>query len=278
MGKFLENSLSSTKKATIRRTASGNSAGESSCSSQELSPDEQRLTSKDRHSNYNLNVCASNQEIYCSQLETIVNSKTNFNYLMNQDSLFPTSDDYSSQLSASQTIATDCTPTSSSGIDGCSIAKTGSLSSGDFTSELSPDERTGIDVDQQSADKFSNSQNPSESHQSTMVTTSVKKRKAKKRKISKSDVLTDSDDDDNIITAAKKAKATRETTIYNDDTDSSNGMCIICLTQPKNSAFVHNRFLHVCCCYRCAVKVWNKRKRCPICNSQVKTVLKMFVH
>lgn len=56
------------------------------------------------------------------------------------------------------------------------------------------------------------------------------------------------------------------------------GSCMMCLTEPKNGVFVHSRFLHMCCCYRCAVKVWNKRKRCPICNCKVNNVLKLFVH
>lgn len=56
------------------------------------------------------------------------------------------------------------------------------------------------------------------------------------------------------------------------------GRCIMCLEEPKNGVFVHSRFLHLCCCYKCAVKVWNKHKRCPICNSKVKNVLKLFVH
>lgn len=60
--------------------------------------------------------------------------------------------------------------------------------------------------------------------------------------------------------------------------DSSYGLCMMCLTQPKNGVFVHSRFLHLCCCYRCAVKVWNKQKRCPICNCKIKNVMKLFVH
>lgn len=60
--------------------------------------------------------------------------------------------------------------------------------------------------------------------------------------------------------------------------DSTYGSCMMCLTAPKNGVFVHNSFLHLCCCYRCAVKVWNKRKRCPICNCKVKNVMKLFVH
>lgn len=60
--------------------------------------------------------------------------------------------------------------------------------------------------------------------------------------------------------------------------ENSYGLCMMCLTQPKNGVFVHSRFLHLCCCYRCAVKVWNKQKRCPICNCKVKNVMKLFVH
>lgn len=56
------------------------------------------------------------------------------------------------------------------------------------------------------------------------------------------------------------------------------GPCMICLSQPKDGVFVHSRFLHLCCCYRCAVKIWNKKKRCPICNCKVNNVQKIFVH
>lgn len=55
------------------------------------------------------------------------------------------------------------------------------------------------------------------------------------------------------------------------------GPCIICLSQPKNGVFVHSRFLHSCCCYKCAVKIWTKSKRCPVCNCKVKNVMKLFV-
>lgn len=55
------------------------------------------------------------------------------------------------------------------------------------------------------------------------------------------------------------------------------GPCIICLSQPKNGVFVHSRFLHSCCCYKCAVKIWTKCKRCPVCNCKVKNVMKLYV-
>lgn len=60
--------------------------------------------------------------------------------------------------------------------------------------------------------------------------------------------------------------------------DRLNNLCIICVNGPKDSAFVHSRTLHICCCYKCAIKVWNKKRRCPICNCKVKNVLKCYVH
>lgn len=56
------------------------------------------------------------------------------------------------------------------------------------------------------------------------------------------------------------------------------GLCMFCLTQPKNSVFVHSNFVHLCCCYKCAMKIWRQRKSCPICNCKVRNVMKLFVH
>ncbi|EDS36806.1 conserved hypothetical protein [Culex quinquefasciatus] len=33
------------------------------------------------------------------------------------------------------------------------------------------------------------------------------------------------------------------------------GFCIFCLSEPKNSVFVHSNFVHLCCCYKCAIKL-----------------------
>lgn len=71
------------------------------------------------------------------------------------------------------------------------------------------------------------------------------------------------------ITPSKKAKF---------DNNSAYGSCMMCLTGPKNGVFVHSKVLHSCCCYPCAVKIWNKRKQCPVCNGKVKNVMKLFVH
>lgn len=64
-----------------------------------------------------------------------------------------------------------------------------------------------------------------------------------------------------------------------DDVNDSNlGLCRFCMVNPKNGVFVHNTCLHLCCCYKCAVKVWKKRRSCPICNRRIKNVTKLFVH
>ncbi|KAL7027287.1 hypothetical protein ACKWTF_005395 [Chironomus riparius] len=63
-----------------------------------------------------------------------------------------------------------------------------------------------------------------------------------------------------------------------DINDSNLGICRFCMINPKNGVFVHNNCLHLCCCYKCALKVWKKRKSCPICNCKIKNVTKLFVH
>jgi hypothetical protein len=63
-----------------------------------------------------------------------------------------------------------------------------------------------------------------------------------------------------------------------DVNDSNLGTCRFCMVNPKNGVFVHQNCLHLCCCYKCAVKVWKKRKSCPICNCKIKNVTKLFVH
>ncbi|CAH2046724.1 unnamed protein product, partial [Iphiclides podalirius] len=42
--------------------------------------------------------------------------------------------------------------------------------------------------------------------------------------------------------------------------------CIVCLSRPKSGVFVHGRIAHICCCYDCALRVWARAKRCPVCN------------
>lgn len=71
---------------------------------------------------------------------------------------------------------------------------------------------------------------------------------------------------------------THPDSVVDDVNDSILGTCRFCMINPKNGVFVHNNCLHLCCCYKCALKVWKKRKSCPICNCKIKNVTKLFVH
>lgn len=288
IGKFMNNSSSSNKRrATKRNSARGHSAGDSSCcSSQELSPAEQQSTTSHSKSKY-LDACASSQETYCSEIERIVDAKpkTNLtifesNYPNSQESLFPTSSQFSSQLSTqlSEQSSTQSTSVASNNVDSnMNLARpieiSSSLSSGDFAPTLSPmvahpHEYTLKDLTSEMSKTAG-----------AIAAAVTKTKRPKKRKLNLADMVSDSDDDDLIVSTPKKAMMTTPSAMENvNDTDSLYGMCIICLTQPKDAAFVHNRLVHVSCCYQCASKVWNKRKRCPVCNSQAKNVLKIFVH
>ncbi|PSN34368.1 hypothetical protein C0J52_07824 [Blattella germanica] len=61
-----------------------------------------------------------------------------------------------------------------------------------------------------------------------------------------------------------------------DSTDSQ--LCITCMINPKNGIFVHKKVGHICCCYKCALKIWGQTHKCPICNCKISTVLKAIVH
>nr|XP_026488688.1 E3 ubiquitin-protein ligase Mdm2-like isoform X2 [Vanessa tameamea] len=53
--------------------------------------------------------------------------------------------------------------------------------------------------------------------------------------------------------------------------------CVVCVSQPKTGVFAHGRIAHICCCYTCAVKIWKRAGRCPVCNCRVSNVLRAVV-
>lgn len=275
---FMQKSMQTRKqpKQQRRRTPSHkqtHSAGESSCcSSQELSPDEQQSTLP---TSYLVAACASSQETYCSDIEQIVNlnskqsnlSLFEHNYPNSQESVYP-----NSELTSQTSVYQNGHSLSKHDSSASTVSVCSGFSQSSIQFDVNGSQSDNLIAVKTSSSSMNGSMNPTST---TSINTSTdaangSARKLKKRKIDFSEDISDSDIDDEEL-MAKKFRAM-------DDADSSNGMCMICLSEPKNGAFVHNRFLHVCCCYRCTVKVWNKRKRCPICNSQVKTVLKMFVH
>lgn len=70
-----------------------------------------------------------------------------------------------------------------------------------------------------------------------------------------------------------------ETTSFasSDQGVSENSICSICMVNPKNGIFVHGKWAHIYCCYKCSMKVWMETGRCPICNAKVRQVLKAVV-
>ncbi|XP_069695305.1 E3 ubiquitin-protein ligase Mdm2-like isoform X2 [Periplaneta americana] len=56
-----------------------------------------------------------------------------------------------------------------------------------------------------------------------------------------------------------------------------NDMCITCMINPKNGIFVHGKVGHICCCYKCALRVWAVTGKCPLCKCKVNNVVKAIV-
>lgn len=262
IGKLLNSNSSKRPNVRKQKQPAHNSAGDSSCcSAQELSPDEQQPG----NSKY-LDACPSSQETYCSEIERIVD-KTKQNSQINCsnfDSNYPNSQEsiysVSQELSSNELLMDKMCGKSHA----VKLVETSSTASSGFHSLSSQsEEQIRSDSCEINSDDMLNVNNNEDNNNS-------KSRRAVKRKIEVSNILSDNSDDE----YTKKVKKS-----FGEFVDSpANDLCNICFLQPKDSAFVHAHRLHVYCCYRCAVKVWTKCKRCPVCNSQAKNVMKMFVH
>lgn len=272
-GKYLNTSNTKKLNQNVKkqRYPVDNCAGDSSCfSSQELLPDE-RQPSQSKY----LDACPSSQETYCSDIERIVDNtesnaitkrihvfQTNYSNNSHESNVFTTTSQEYSESITSNDMLLDELGGKSKAVKLVEVSS--SASSGFHSLSSQSEEHAKSDSNEINSDDMLNNINNNNNGN--------REKRGTKRKNKFSD--TPSDDVSDNETFAKKLKTTFEEI----DDNSPNDLCIICLSQPKNGAFVHNRCLHVCCCYRCSVKVWNKRKRCPLCNSQVKTVMKMFVH
>lgn len=53
-------------------------------------------------------------------------------------------------------------------------------------------------------------------------------------------------------------------------------LCVVCVTRPRNASFIHGDTGHQVCCFECATKLKNERKRCPVCRKKIKLVVKNF--
>lgn len=54
------------------------------------------------------------------------------------------------------------------------------------------------------------------------------------------------------------------------------GLCLICSTRPKNTAFIHNNVGHLIGCYQCSKKIWETNKDCPICRRHIRSIVKII--
>lgn len=60
-------------------------------------------------------------------------------------------------------------------------------------------------------------------------------------------------------------------------TETSDEMCVSCMTKEKNAVFVHEgAFGHRVCCIQCAEKVERKQMGCPICRLPIERVIQIF--
>lgn len=52
--------------------------------------------------------------------------------------------------------------------------------------------------------------------------------------------------------------------------------CVICLTRSKTASIIHGKTGHQVCCYRCAKRLKQQRKSCPICRRPIQKVVRNF--
>ncbi|CAB3254249.1 unnamed protein product [Arctia plantaginis] len=120
-------------------------------------------------------------------------------------------------------------------------------------------------------------------------------RNTKRRRVSHTDSETDlsSDDSKSVEIVRPLVKTVSDPAITIEDVDvkitkkviantlieklDTKDLCVVCVSEPKSGVFVHGRIAHICCCYKCAVKVWAKSKRCPVCNCKVSNVLRAII-
>ena len=57
----------------------------------------------------------------------------------------------------------------------------------------------------------------------------------------------------------------------------SSGMCVICLTRPKEASIIHGNTGHQVCCYICAKRLQHRRMSCPVCRRPISGVIRNYL-
>lgn len=55
------------------------------------------------------------------------------------------------------------------------------------------------------------------------------------------------------------------------------GLCNICRNNPNDATIVHGNNGHQFCCFRCAKRLKNRGKSCPVCRQPIMLVIKNFI-
>ena len=53
-------------------------------------------------------------------------------------------------------------------------------------------------------------------------------------------------------------------------------MCVCCIDEVANTAFIHGKTAHTKCCSKCAVKIMETIGRCPDCNIKAEKIVTVF--
>lgn len=61
------------------------------------------------------------------------------------------------------------------------------------------------------------------------------------------------------------------------DVTSPSSVCLICLVAPKNASIVHGSTGHQACCFRCARRLKQSGKHCPVCRRPIHKVIRNYV-
>ncbi|XP_071450655.1 E3 ubiquitin-protein ligase Mdm2-like isoform X2 [Hetaerina americana] len=106
-----------------------------------------------------------------------------------------------------------------------------------------------------------------------------KKKACKRVRNSPLNVLKDcgvgsSSDQDNESKGPADVPSTNKADVAEDAVNSEK--CITCMEQSKNTVFVHGKSGHLCCCYKCAKRIWSQSGKCPVCSRRCNRVIKIF--
>nr|CCC94325.1 unnamed protein product [Trypanosoma congolense IL3000] len=79
--------------------------------------------------------------------------------------------------------------------------------------------------------------------------------------------------EDNCVVGAQAEVAVGGSAAEQGGDDEDDGLCVICLTLPKNTAVIPCR--HMCLCKKCAEELIRHTPKCPVCRGPVATLLHM---